>query len=524
MRLILKYLLLATISLHIFNANAEVSNNNTNNNIFTPNQSSNSLANAEAFSLQITEDSESIFFNWILKPEYYLYKDKIKITSLNNIKLNKYILFPKHSIFFDKNLNKNFKVYANNLKLSVNKSYINEFDIKTIKIVYQGCSSDGFCYSPIEKTYHTNKNFNNINKTHQKANELGNNIDKELPQENSRIENSSLINNFYNSIDNILSNQSIIKICIAFFVFGVLLSLSPCVLPMIPIILSIVVGRIDLVSKTRSFVLAISYVTSMAFTYAIIGIVAGVLGYNLQIYMQHPSIIIATSIFIIILACYMFDIIRFNLPININKQVYKLEKKQGHGAIINAITLGAIAALVITPCVTPALVAAITFLANDGSALTGGIALFSMGVGIGAPLILFAIGGSLLIPTTGKWMSTIKHLCGFILLGLAIWLLERVVSEFTITIVYFIFIIIFTIFALFNITTKNKVINFISKSIIILLSISSMLIILTKYNSDIFSIEKIWPVNNHYLKDKNTENIKHKNTNNNWNKVISITN
>ena len=210
--------------------------------------------------------------------------------------------------------------------------------------------------------------------------------------------------------------------------FGVLLAFTPCVLPMVPMILSIIVGKNHQISKLYAVSHTLIYVLAMSLIYAASGVLAGLFGHNLQAELQHPIAIAIVSLFLIFLSFEILEILSFKLPISFNLKLYKIEKHQNKGSIVNAIMLGILAALVITPCITPALAGIITFLAEEGSPVKGGIYLFAMGLGIGTPLLAFAIGGSHLLPKTGGWMVTIKKITGFIILALAIWLLERIIS------------------------------------------------------------------------------------------------
>ena len=454
--------------------------------------------NENIFKLDIAENKNEIVFSWDIAPNHYLYKNKINVIDLkNNREITNTINFPKHIVFKDKSLDEEFDVYSNSLTLRLEKYE----GLRKIEIKYQGCRKDGFCFAPLTKAY----TIANLSSKPIKA-------IKPVSNTNSASQYTFSLN----SIEEMFSNQTTVKISLAFLLLGLLLAFTPCVLPMIPIILSIIVGRTDLTSRFKTIALAFTYVLSMSLTYALVGVAAGALGHNIQITMQNPTVITAISIFIAFLSLYMMDIFKFNLPFNINKLIYKFEKQQGHGSFINAFILGILAALVITPCVTPALAGAITFIAKEGSILNGIIALFFMGLGIGAPLILFAIGGSFLLPKTGNWMAILKKLSGFMLLGLAVWLLDRVIEDKTSIIMWGSYFILFALFlTLITRSAANKIILAFSKILAIAAFIFGAILLtyslghqklFSSFIPDIFKIKSSTIGETH--KNRNISNLK----------------
>lgn len=425
--------------------------------------------NKKKITLNIIENKDNILLNFTIAKGHFLYKNKIKVTSIpDNINISNKIQFPGHIVFTDKMLNEKFNVYANTLNLSIKKSLLN----KGLKVEFQGCREDGFCFAPVVKTHNLlNKNLNtkHSNSTNNKNIKKATNI---TPKEGFYF-----INNNIEYVIKALNNDSLAKLAIIFLIFGIILSLTPCVLPMIPIILSIIVGRTDLTSKIKTVLLASTYVTSMALTYAGIGIITGILGYNLQITLQNPAAIIITSIIIILFAFNMMGLYKIKLPFNVNKLIYNVEKKQAHGSFINASILGILAALVITPCVTPALAGAITYLAKEGSPIKGGIALFFMGFGIGVPLILFAIGGSVMLPKTGKWMELLKKITGLFLLALAVWILSRILTTNSITTIWGVYFVIIALFFVCILKNISGIASLLSKLAIITIFLFGIVLI-----------------------------------------------
>jgi thiol:disulfide interchange protein len=223
-----------------------------------------------------------------------------------------------------------------------------------------------------------------------------------------------------------LLNQSSLSLTLAsFFGMGVLLAFTPCVLPMVPILSAILIGREETGTR-RGAQLSLIFVLSMALTYAAAGMVAGYLGSTLQTLMQAPWIIISFSLVFIAMACSMFGLFHVSLPSKLQTQLHKINNSIKQGSYVSVAIMGVLSTLIVSPCVTAPLISVLTFIAESGSAMKGAMILFSLALGMGLPLLLFGLGQSALLPQTGDWMNAIKSLFGVMMLGLAIWLLSRI--------------------------------------------------------------------------------------------------
>src|SRR5262249_47415774 len=214
-----------------------------------------------------------------------------------------------------------------------------------------------------------------------------------------------------------------------FFAAGVLLAFTPCVFPMVPILSSIIVGQGESVTRVRAFTLSLAYVLGMAATYAALGIVVGLFGgrMTLQAGVQSPPVLIGFAIVFVALALSMFGFYELRLPRFLQDRLDAASSRQSGGKHAGVVAMGALSALVVSPCVSAPLAGALLYLGTKGNAWLGGGALLALGLGMGTPLMIVGAGGGQLLPRAGAWMETVKAIFGVSLLAVAIWLLDRVV-------------------------------------------------------------------------------------------------
>ncbi len=280
----------------------------------------------------------------------------------------------------------------------------------TLEIEFQGCSDAGICYQPIKKTF----NF--------KGAELGvfDKISKLVKEGNTA------------KIADILVNESSIFILLLFFIFGLLLALTPCIFPMIPILSSIIVsqqGGDEKPSVAQAFFTSLVYVVSMALTYTAVGIIAGLLGADIQTAMQTPWVLTLFAAMFVALAFSLFGYYEIGLPSSWQSKLTKAsDNAQGKGIIGTAI-MGLLSALIVGPCVAPPLGGAVLFISHTGDAFLGGAALFIMSIGMGMPLLLVGIGAGKFMPKPGGWMTVVSQTFGVMMLGLGIFMLSRILPD-----------------------------------------------------------------------------------------------
>ena len=281
----------------------------------------------------------------------------------------------------------------------------------TLEIEFQGCSDAGICYQPIKKTFSF------------KGKEIGT-FDKikQLVKEGNA-----------SKIVDVLVNESSLFVLFLFFIFGLLLSLTPCIFPMIPILSSIIVSQQSGDAKpsvSQAFFTSLVYVLSMAMTYTIVGLVAGLVGADLQAAMQNPWVLTIFSGVFIALALSLFGYYEIGLPASWQSKLTKAsDSAQGKGGIIGTVVMGALSALIVGPCTAAPISGAVIFISHTGDALLGGAALFVMSLGMGMPLLLVGLGAGKFMPRPGGWMTRISQVFGVMMLALAIFMLSRILPS-----------------------------------------------------------------------------------------------
>ena len=223
-----------------------------------------------------------------------------------------------------------------------------------------------------------------------------------------------------------LLTSSPVKAIMAFFIAGLLLAFTPCVLPMLPILSGIIIGQGDRITPARAFWLSLVYVLAMAVTYTIAGVLAGLFGQNLQAMFQNPWVISGFVLIFILLALSMFGFYELQLPSRLQTRLAEASNRQQGGQLAGVAAMGFLSALIVGPCVAPPLMAALIVIGSSGDAVLGGAALFSLAMGMGVPLILFGVSAGKFVPRAGGWMEAVKAVFGVGLLGLSIWMLERI--------------------------------------------------------------------------------------------------
>lgn len=368
------------------------------------------LLDAEnAFKFEHTFINGELQLNWSVAPDYHLYKDKIKTSvisgdaSLGNIEL------PKATLIDDEVFGKTLVFHGDmNAKLPITQLGTNA----KIQIEYQGCSaSTGVCYPPIKKQIELNSPGLVKISTAQTA--------TTTVAESDQSESDQIADT--------LKNSSVWIVIATFFVFGLLLSLTPCVFPMIPILSSIIVGQGEQLTTKRAFVMSLVYVLAMSVTYTVAGVLAGVFGENLQAAFQDPWIIGSFSFIFILLAFSMFGFYELQLPSSLQAKLANMSNNQKGGTLTGVAIMGFLSALIVGPCVAPPLAGALIYIGQTGDALLGGIALFAMSMGMGIPLLLLGTSAGKLLPRAGAWMDNVKAVFGVMLIGIAIWMAERII-------------------------------------------------------------------------------------------------
>ena len=368
---------------------------------------------------KVSHDSQPGQFkiNWVIADGHYLYRDKMQITASDPDVITKPPQMPPGEAKEDPIFNKTLHVFHHFADATLPYHYTNNGDKDvTFKVKYQGCSEiSGICYPPQTKKFTVR--LSPISEAQAAA--------IASSSSSPSVAGAGPVSE-QDEIANALRSGNTLLTLLIFFGAGLLLAFTPCVFPMIPILSGIIVGQGEDISTRKAFYLSLIYVLAMAMTYTIVGILVGLSGENIQAWFQNPWIIGSFAIIFVALSFSMFGFYELQMPTSIQSKLTHISNSQQGGNIIGVAIMGFLSALIVGPCVTAPLVGALIYIAETGDAVLGGLALFSLSMGMGAPLLVIGASAGKFLPKAGMWMDAVKAVFGVLLLGLAIWLLERV--------------------------------------------------------------------------------------------------
>ncbi|MAD46180.1 MAG: hypothetical protein CMI02_06170 [Oceanospirillaceae bacterium] len=367
----------------------------------------------QAFPLDYDVSPGLLTASWNSADGYYLYQHRIFLTQGGQTVQPSYFSLP----------GKEKEDEAFGLVTAYYGALDVEFQLATLQpgeavLHYQGCADAGLCYPPQRQTIQ-------LTEADLTA------ADSLLPQTRAAdaeptagtaAQTSSQPDN-----DSWFANRSFAAIIGLFFLLGLGLTFTPCVLPMVPILTSVVLGQGN-TSGRKGFILSSVYVLGMAITYALAGLTVGLLGAgaNIQAWMQTPWVLILFAVLFVLLALAMFGLYELQLPAGLRNRLNAMSQKQKGGQALSVFVIGILSALVVSPCVSAPLAGALVYISATGDALTGFAALLALGLGMGAPLIILGTTGASVLPKAGNWMNQIKIFFGILLLAVAVWLLSRI--------------------------------------------------------------------------------------------------
>ncbi|KFN38682.1 MAG: hypothetical protein JU82_10560 [Sulfuricurvum sp. MLSB] len=297
-----------------------------------------------------------------------------------------------------------------------------------VKLSYQGCSAAGLCYEPQTVTLATPIDTDKLplsdGSSILKAPAVtSGEIELAPPAKVGTVEEKSETDR----IAQVIEGGSVWFIILSFFGFGLLLALTPCVFPMVPIISSVIVAQGEGLGTKRAFWLSVVYVLSMAVAYTIAGVLAGLFGANLQAAFQTPWIITLFALIFVVLAMSMFDLFELQIPNAIQSRITQISGKRS--GIAGVAVMGFLSALIVGPCVAAPLAGALIYIGQTGDALLGGVALFALSIGMGIPLVAVGTSAGKFMPKPGPWMDSVKSIFGVMLIGVSIWMISRILDE-----------------------------------------------------------------------------------------------
>lgn len=369
----------------------------------------------QAFVFSHTQSADQLNLNWQIAEGYYLYKKEVEIKG-NNVQLGE-VQFPQSERYNDEFFGE-VEIFRNQLNIGVPfKSNQNG----QIEVRYQGCTK-GFCYPPEVVTLNLGEqavaNQENIAKNPVNPTASTTSADT-LPTVSPKAEQDQLA-------ENLSQNRFSV---FWFFVLGIGLAFTPCVLPMLPLLSAIVIGKQNRPNTAKALLLSVAYVQGMALTYTLLGLVVAAIGLPFQIALQSPPVLIGLAILFTILALSMFGLFEIRLPNSWQQKLNDLSQQQKGGSLFSVFVMGMIAGLVASPCTSAPLSGALLYVAQSGDLFTGGLALYLLALGMGIPLILITLFGNRILPKSGDWLLNVKTVFGFVMLALPVFLLARIFPE-----------------------------------------------------------------------------------------------
>nr|WP_230405100.1 protein-disulfide reductase DsbD [Undibacterium rugosum] len=346
---------------------------------------------------------------------YYLYRERLKFSS-EQAKLGEPVL-PKGKVKFDETFNKEVETYREKLVVRIPVQADKDF---VLKVARQGCADLGLCYPPMESEFPLSVS----------ASTNAGSANLAAGSAPSKAGAAAATDNESSSISAALKSGKLVVILPLFFLLGLGLSLTPCVLPMVPILSFIIVGEGAGVSRMRGFLLSLAYVLGMSLVYTGMGVAAGLAGEGLAATLQNPWVLGAFSALMVLLALSMFNVYQLQMPAALQTRLTQVSEGQRNskaGKLIGVFLMGAISALIVGPCVTGPLIGALVYISQTRDVLVGGAAMFAIAIGMGVPLLLIGISAGSLLPRTGMWMEYIKRFFGVLMLGMALWMISPVI-------------------------------------------------------------------------------------------------
>ncbi|MBN8476497.1 protein-disulfide reductase DsbD [Sulfuritalea sp.] len=357
-------------------------------------------------------DARTIEARWQITDQYYMYRDKFKFAAEGGtLGTPKY---PPGKMKEDENFG-NVEVYRKEVKILIP---VDAAGAVTLKAVSQGCWDGGICYPPINQEARIE--MPPAGTTPAAA------ATAVAPAPTSATDEKTATGDETSRIAGLFKGDNLALVLLSFFGFGLLLSLTPCVFPMIPILSGIIVNHGHAVSHLRAFMLSLAYVLGMAVTYAAVGVAAGLSGTLLSAALQNAWVLGGFALVFVVLSLSMFGFYELQLPAALQSRVSDTANKQG-GSLPAIALMGALSALIVGPCVAAPLAGALLYIAKTGDAVLGGSALFVMALGMGAPLLLVGAFSRTLLPKSGPWMEGVKKFFGVIMLATALWLVSPVI-------------------------------------------------------------------------------------------------
>lgn len=370
------------------------------------------LTSQQAFQFNAEQQANQVELHWQIADGYYLYQKEVEIKA-NQAELGEW-QFPQAERYHDEFFGE-VDIFHHQLHLNIP---LKSAQKGTLEIRYQGCTK-GFCYPPETVNIPlSNVNSQAVNSGQNVANQAQNSTAIQAQAKTTPV-------NQQNKLATELSQNRFSIFW--FFVLGLGLAFTPCVLPMLPLLSAIVIGKQERPNSIKALLLSITYVQGMALTYTLLGLVVAAIGLPFQIALQSPPVLISLACLFTLLSASMFGLFEIRLPNAWQQKLNTLSQKQSGGAFGGVFIMGIIAGLVASPCTSAPLSGALLYVAQSGDLFIGGLALYLLALGMGLPLVLITLFGNKILPKSGHWLLKVKTAFGFVMLALPIFLISRLV-------------------------------------------------------------------------------------------------
>jgi thiol:disulfide interchange protein dsbD len=373
----------------------------------------------QAFQLDVQRSDDGVLMQWQIAENYYLYQDKLAF-SVNGKPVENTPQFLSSAEQYEDPYFGLVTIFKHDLNLTLPLKDPQPQDL--LEVTYQGCAK-GFCYPPETKQFQIGDLLSNVSAGH-----VAQNGAETHQTSQSAVENANVFSSQQNQLAESLSQSKYAMLW--FFVLGIGLAFTPCVLPMLPLLSAIVIGgRKEETGNWRALALSFVYVQGMALTYTLLGLVVVLIGLPFQIALQSPYVLIGLSIVFVLLALSMFGLFTLQLPSSLQTKLTQFSQQQKSGAFFGVFVMGAIAGLVASPCTSAPLSGALLYVAQSGDFVIGALTLYLLALGMGLPLILITVFGNKILPKSGAWMENVKTAFGFVMLALPIFLISRIIPS-----------------------------------------------------------------------------------------------
>lgn len=376
-----------------------------------------------------------------IAPEYYLYRERFKLELGEGVDQAQFVDLPRGKRKFDEFLEEEIEALRGLLNFKVSYSRVEGAKQASLTLVSQGCADAGLCYPPLM----TPINLTSVGMVDNVLGSLGIGASRvqSSPSLFSKYEQPQLLQeeDLSESLDETgglaerLESQPLYVVLPVFFGLGLLLAFTPCTLPMLPIVTSLVVGQSgsngdeNAAGRFKAFGLALVYVMGMAMTYAMLGVAAGLSGQSLVVALQQPAVLWSFGGLLALLGVALLAGYQIQLPSSFQAWLQEKTGRLQGGQYLPVLIMGVLSALLLGPCVAPPLAGALLYIGQTGNAVIGGLALFLLALGMGLPMVLIAAGAGAFLPRAGHWMKVVSGIFGFVLIAVALWVINPVTDS-----------------------------------------------------------------------------------------------